>query len=297
MTYALYDIGGTKTRIAISRDGTTFEDPTIINTPKDYREGIDQIAKISKDLAGEPITAAGGGIAGVLSRDRSLYLGGPNLLGWGGRAIPQLLSEKLGCPVYLENDTAIVGLGEAYHGAGKGGDIVVYMTISTGVGGVRIVHGDIDVSVFGFEPGHQIIDAGGGLHKGVGGYGVDLEGYISGSAVEMRYGKKPFEITDPEFWDEMARLLAYGLNNTIVHWSPDIVVLGGSMMKQIGIPVNRVREHLAGMLHIYPQLPRIVKAELGDIGGIYGALHFIDHRYRETIRSKKLMKNDGEIKK
>jgi hypothetical protein len=50
------------------------------------------------------------------------------------------------------------------------------------------------------------------------------------------------------------------------------------------------------MLHIYPQLPRIVKAELGDIGGIYGALHFVDHRYKETIRAKKLMKNDGHIK-
>ncbi len=282
MTYALYDIGGTKTRVAISRDGVNFEEPQIFNTPKDYRDGIDKIAQISQEMAGGPITAAGGGIAGVLSRDRSMFLEGPHLLGWGGRAIPQLLKEKLGCPVYLENDTAIVGLGEAYNGAGRGGEIVAYITVSTGVGGVRIVNGKVDVSMFGFEPGHQIIDAGGALHKGVGGYGLDLEGYISGSAIEMRYGKKPYEITDATFWDEMARLLAYGLNNTIVHWSPDIVVLGGSMMKQIGIPVNRVRDHLSGMLHVYPQLPRIVKAELGDIGGIYGALHYVVNKYKES---------------
>ncbi len=281
MTFALYDIGGTKTRIAISRDGINFEEPQIINTPKDYREGIDKIAHITKELAQGEITAAGGGIAGVLSKDRSLFLEGPHLLGWGGRAIPKLLSDALECPVYLENDTAIVGLGEAHNGAGRGGEIVAYMTVSTGVGGVRIVHGKIDVATFGFEPGHQIFDAGGALHKGVAGYGIDLEGYISGSAVEMRYGKKPFEITDHAFWDEMARLLAYGLNNTIVHWSPDVVVIGGSMMKQIGIPINRVREHLAGILHIYPQLPRIVKAELGDIGGIHGALQHVKNSLKK----------------
>lgn len=285
MTYALYDIGGTKTRVAISRDGVNFEEPQIFNTPKDYRDGIEKIAEVSKQLAGGPITAAGGGIAGVLSRDRSMFLEGPHLLGWGGRAIPQLLKEKLECPVYLENDTAIVGLGEAYNGAGRGGEIVAYITVSTGVGGVRIVSGKVDVAMFGFEPGHQIIDAGGALHKGVGGYGIDLEGYISGSAIEMRYGKKPYEITDGAFWDEMARMLAYGLNNTIVHWSPDIVVLGGSMMKQIGIPVNRVREHLSGMLHVYPQLPRIVKAELGDIGGVYGALHYVVNKHKESAMS------------
>lgn len=281
MIYALYDIGGTKTRIAISRDGINFEEPQIINTPKDYREGIDKIATITKELAGGPLDAAGGGLAGVFSRDRSLFMEGPHLLGWGGRAIPSMLSEKLECPVFLDNDTAIVGLGEASSGAARGEEIVAYITVSTGVGGVRIVNGKIDVTAFGFEPGRQIFDAGGALHKGVGGYGIDLEGYVSGSAVEMRYGKKPFEITDTAFWDEMARLLAFGLNNTIVHWSPDVVVIGGSMMKQIGIPVNKVREYLAGILHIYPQLPRIVKAELGDIGGIYGALQHVKNKMEE----------------
>lgn len=282
MIYALYDIGGTKTRVAISRDGVNFEEPQIFNTPKDYRDGIKQIASVSKELAGGPITAAGGDIAGVLSKDRTMLLESPHLLGWSGRAIPQLLSHELGCPVYLENDAAIVGLGEACNGAGRGAEIVAYITVSTGVGGARIVNGKVDVAMYGFEPGHQIIDAGGALHKGSGGYGIDLEGYISGSAIEMRYGKKPYEMTDPAFWDEMARLLAYGLNNTIVHWSPDVVVIGGSMMKQIGIPVNRVRDHLAGMLHIYPQLPRIVKAELGDIGGIYGALHHVLNKVKEN---------------
>ncbi|MFV1917705.1 MAG: ROK family protein, partial [Patescibacteria group bacterium] len=102
-----------------------------------------------------------------------------------------------------------------------------------------------------------------------------LEAHISGAAVEKRYGKKPYEITDDKFWDELARLLAFGLNNTIVHWSPDVVVLGGSMMKKIGIPIDRVKFHLKKILKIFPELPEIKKAELGDLGGLHGALYYL----------------------
>lgn len=280
MNYILFDIGGTNMRIALSRDGATFGEPKIISTPKDFDAGILAIKNIITELAGgEKIDAAGGGIAGTLSRDRSVFLNGPHLAGWNGKPIKRALEEMLGAPVYIENDTAIVGLGEAVAGAGKGHSIVVYVTVSTGVGGVRIVNQSIDVSAMGFEIGHQIIDAGGGFHTtSVGGMGIDLEGYISGTAISDRYHKKPYEILEPEFWDEMARLLAYGLNNTIVHWSPDIVVIGGSMMNKIGIPIDRVRAHLKGILHIYPELPALEHSALGDIGGIHGALAFVNQK-------------------
>lgn len=280
MNIILLDIGGTKTRVALSRDGCTFGDPMIFLTPKDGRIGVEEIAKAAKEmLGGEKAALAAGGIAGVLSRDRSIFIEGPNLSGWSGRNIPTLLSAALGCSVYLENDTAIVGLGEYAHGAGAvltpSPEIFAYITISTGVGGVRIVRGGIDVAAYTFEPGHQIVDAGRGLLKtSVGGFGGDFEGLVSGHSIEERYGKKPYDIHDTAFWDEMAKLTAYGLHNTIVHWSPDVVVIGGSMMKEVGIPIDRIRHYLSGMLHVYPQLPRILPAKLGDIGGLFGALEF-----------------------
>ncbi|MDO8520756.1 MAG: ROK family protein [bacterium] len=275
--YILFDIGGTNMRIAFSRDGATFGMPKIVPTPKDFDEGMKVFKEQALLLAeGETITALGGGIAGALSRDRSIFLNGPHLQGWNAKPIKKTLEELFSAPAFVENDTAIVGLGEAVAGAGAGHAIVVYMTVSTGVGGTRIVNGKIDVSAIGFEPGHQIFDAGGALHETtVAGRGIDLEGYISGTAVTERYGKKPREITDLAFWDEMARLLAYGLNNTIVHWSPDIVVIGGSMMNTIGIPIDRVRANLKGILHIYPELPLIEHSALGDVGGLHGALHFV----------------------
>lgn len=275
--YLLFDIGGTNMRIAISCDGVTFEEPRIISTPKDFDAGILAIKNIATELTGgEKLTAAGGGIAGALDRSRTMFLNSPHLPGWNSKPLKSALEHALGVPVFIENDTAIVGLGEAVAGTGKGHGIVAYLTVSTGVGGVRIVDQKIDVSAMGFEPGHQIIDADGTLCRGtVCGTGFDLEGAISGTAITERYNKKPHEIVDKSFWDEMARVLAYGLNNTIVYWSPDIVVIGGSMMKEIGIPIDRVRAHLNGILHIFPELPHIEHSALGDIGGLHGALHYV----------------------
>lgn len=280
MNYILFDIGGTKTRITVSHDGETFEEPRIVDTPKDFDTAIALLQKHAYELThGEKIDYAAGDVAGVFSRDRAVLLKSPHLPGWNGKNVKYAIETALSTEASLANDAAVVGLGEAVYGGGKGYSIVAYITVSTGVGGVRIVDGKIDASAMGFEPGHQIFDASGGLHKdSVGGLGLDLEGYVSGTAITERYNKKPYEITDKSFWNDMARLLAYGLNNTIVHWSPDIVVLGGSMMKEIGISVEEVKSHLGGILRIYPELPHIVHSELGDIGGLYGALAFIKNR-------------------
>lgn len=273
--YLLFDIGGTKTRIAFSADGKGFGRPKVIQTPGDFKEGLRLLGKEAAELSkGRKIRAAAGGIAGPLDRKKTRLVNSPHLSGWIGKPLKKEIGRILDTPVYLENDAAMAGLGEATSGPGKKKRIVVYMTISTGVGGVRIVDGEIDKGAIGFEPGHQIIDADGTLCpecKSVPGY---LERYVSGSAIEMRYKKRPYEITDPRVWKEAARFLAYGLNNTIVHWSPDIVILGGSVVEKI--PLDEVRRHLKKSLKIFPEPPMIRKSTLGDFGGLYGALHFLN---------------------
>ena len=75
--------------------------------------------------------------------------------------------------------------------------------------------------------------------------------------------------------EEMEKVLAYGLYNTVLHWSPDIIVLGGSMMKKIGIPIDTVKKHLREIFRIMPDVSKIEKATLGDFGGLWGALAYI----------------------
>jgi predicted NBD/HSP70 family sugar kinase len=96
---------------------------------------------------------------------------------------------------------------------------------------------------------------------------------ISGSAVEKRYGVHPLELgADTPVWEELARIAAIGIHNTILHWSPDTVVFGGSMFNEIGIPIESVKVHLAAIMKKIPQIPNIVHSSLHDEGGLYGGL-------------------------
>ena len=267
-------------RLAISRDGKSFDEPKIVETPQDFNAGMSLLEKIILELSGgKKIEVAAGGIAGHLDRGKTKLINSPNLSGWIDKPFKETLQKIIKAPIYLENDAAVVGLGEAVNGAGKGEEIIAYITVSTGIGGVRIVDGKIDRNIFGFEPGHQIIDPTGTLCPMCGSAG-HLEGHVSGAVLEARFNKRAYEITDPQIWEEGAKWLAYGLNNTAVYWSPSVIVLGGSMIiKSSGISIERVSHHLKKTLTIFPEHPRLAKAELGDIGGLYGALEILKQNF------------------
>jgi predicted NBD/HSP70 family sugar kinase len=273
--YLLFDIGGTKFRYALSRDGKTIKEPiAIIPTPKSFEDAVQVFSKIQKELKGEPLKTVVAGIAGPLDEQRSILVASSHIVSWVRRPLKKELERIFKVPAYLENDSALVGLGEAVSGAGQNYPIVAYLTVSTGVGGARIVEGEIDRNAMGFEPGHQIVDFSSDVSCGPGCKGKGhLESFVSGSALERRVGKKAREVSDLKIWDEAARILAVGLNNTVVHWSPDIMILGGSMiLGNPAIPLDKVRGYLKEVLTIFPEPPPIVKATLGDAAGLYGAL-------------------------
>lgn len=257
----LFDIGATKTRVAFSDNLIKFEEPTIFQTKRDYEEWLGEFLRVVKDL----------------SKDRSIFkmVGGMSrniFEGDYGRLKKDLEASSLGeVEVLVENDSAMVGLGEAVFGAGRGFEIVAYMTVSTGVGGARIVAGKVDKKSVGFEPGKQIVDIEEGLNK-------TLEDLISGRALGERTGQNPKEINDPKVWDDLAQKLAVGLNNIIVEWSPEVVVLGGSMITgDPAIPLDKAEGYLKEILKIFGELPVIKKAELGDFGGLWGALKMLEY--------------------
>lgn len=273
--YLLFDIGGTKMRLAISKEGETFGEPKVVPTPKDFDEGMKVFKEVADELIGgdlpdgkaRKIEMAGGGMKGPFNKEKTSVVNSSSLPNWDNKPLKERLEKAIDAPVFMENDTAIVGLGEMHSGAGKGVEIGVYITVSTGVGGTRFVDGLIDKSKFGFEPGKQIIDIENDLV---------LEDSISGNALEKRTGKKAYEVTDPKIWDELARTLAYGLYNTILHWSPDVVILGGPMIVgEPAIDVDIVKKYLKNINKVFPELPEIKKAELGDFGGLHGALTFL----------------------
>lgn len=273
--YILFDIGGTNTRVAATKDLETILDIKKFKTPTTFTEGVRQIVSAAEALLdGEKPVAIAGGMRGTLDGEKSMLVhdAGGDLAKWEEQPLAEKLSKALKAPVWLENDAAIAGMGEAVYGAGQGEEIVVYMTVSTGVGGAKIENGMIDSYRYGFEPGHQILD----VDKTVLGEDEEptLENMVSGSALERRMGVKPYEIPQEDrIWKQLAEYLADGLRNTILYWSPDVIVLGGSMiMGDPKIHLDDVRRAAADILGDVMPLPDIVTADLGDEAGLYGAM-------------------------
>lgn len=263
--YLVFDIGGTNIRLAVSQDGKSLDQTETIPTHKNFSEAMSAFGETALKLTkGQKIETAAGGVRALDMITKDRLVNHPTIPLWVGEPLKAELEKALGCSVWLENDAAMAGLGEAVFGAGQGKKIVAYITVSTGVGGVRIVEGKIDQSMTGFEPGNQIINIDPPAY---------LERYISGEGIRQRYGVKGENLSDPKAWDEITRLLAIGLNNSIVHWSPEIVILGGSIMNSISL--DTVNLYLRQMLKIYSQLPEVVKASLTDKAGLLGSLAYL----------------------
>lgn len=271
--YLVFDIGGTNMRIATSVDGKTLAHTKIVPTPQDFEEGISTFKQVADELTqGEKIKGIAGGAAGPIDKEKTMLIASPHISGWVNKPFKKRLEEIFAAPVFFEHEADLEGLGEAADGAGKGHEIVATIILGTGVASTRTVGGQIDKNSLGFEAGHHIIvpdgracDCGGKGH---------FESYVSGSGIYKGYGKKGEEIKDPKVWDEVARYLAIGLNNVTVFWSPDVIVLGGAVMKSI--PIETVKSYYKQVVTIFPIPPEILPAELGDSATFYGALQLIN---------------------
>lgn len=272
--YILLDIGGTNMRLAVSYDKQNLQEEKAFPTPQNFDEAINLISDyIRKEDSTQADMTICCGVPGVLAKDKKTLFSAPHLPGWNNKPLHDKLSEIIHGPAYLENDADLAGLGEAARGAGKDFRIVSYITVSTGVGGVRVVDKKIDAYSWGFEPGHQYIDADGSITGKV----STLEQLVAGSGIQARFGKEAKDIDDPKVWDELTRYLAFGLTNIIVLWSPEVLVMGGAIINSGKISVDKIRAELKGLLKVHPPDVEIRKSELGDKAGLLGALQYVNN--------------------
>lgn len=266
MSILLVDIGGTKIRLALT--GRTIVRPEIVATPKRWSK-IEAILSpaIKRVTHGQKITRIIGGVPGTLDDRQRVIRHASNLSGWNGHSLFTLFSRLAGTKnIIFHNDANLAGLGEAVYGAGRGYAIVAYLGIGTGVGGTRIVNKKLDLAPAGFRPGHHILDADAKAVCACGQHG-DLESLVSGSGLRRQYGQ-PAENLSASAYRRAARYLGLGLNNISVLWSPDVIILGGSVMTSLWPFRKTIQEQLRYRL----DPPRIIRGRLGDMAGLYGAL-------------------------
>ncbi|TBL69808.1 ROK family glucokinase [Paenibacillus thalictri] len=160
------DLGGTTIKVGICDEGgnllQTYEGPT--GTEHGSEVVLENIAQYVRKLVAESpyeweqIAGIGAGIAGFMDIPQGFIKLSPNL-GWRNVPVKQILEEKLGKTVKIDNDANVAALGEAWSGAGKDVPIVVCYTLGTGVGGGIIFNKHVvqGFTGMGGELGHMMI--------------------------------------------------------------------------------------------------------------------------------------------
>jgi glucokinase len=161
------DLGGTQIRTAVLRGATLLSRISILtgaNTQPDsvlprMYEAI-QEALDKADVSLGQIAGIGVAAPGPLDSNRGIVFSPPNLPGWDGIPLRDLLAERFQTSIYVDNDANVAGLGEYMFGAGQGSRNIVYMTVSTGIGGGVIADGKLLRGANGTagELGHMTID-------------------------------------------------------------------------------------------------------------------------------------------
>jgi len=281
------DLGGTQVRISVA-----LEDGRVIGSAKTRTalvsgpEGLARwAAREAKRLAhGKEIKSAAIGAPGPIDTRRGVLVNPPNLPGWQNSPLAELLSEAMGCPVYLENDANLAGLGEFHQGAGVGTTNMIYMTWSTGIGGGLILGGQLYAGSHGTagEVGHMILNPDGPLDA-CGQRGC-LEVYAGGRAMQVRTGESAAEIFDAaaggdqEAYDlvqSAARYVGVALISLTNILDPDMIVIGGGVTRSWGLVAPTIRSVLQSSPFITPsRRPDIRRARLGDRAGQVGAVEW-----------------------
>ncbi|HEX9114801.1 MAG TPA: ROK family protein [Anaerolineae bacterium] len=306
------DLGGTQIRAALC-------DPSgqmlrRVARPTRAQEGRDVVLEriyrtIGEALEGTPldqVIAIGIGAPGPLNPSTGIILRAPNLPGWQDTPLRSLVSQRFSLPTYLGNDANLAGLAEHKYGAARGIDDMIYLTISTGIGGGIITNGQMLLGARGLaaEPGHMIIDPAGPL-CGCGGHGC-LETLAAGPAItrdvvkRLQAGKKSkiskmvngdLSKIDARIVDEAAQAgdrlavaafrraghaLGIGIVNLLRLFNPRMIVLGGSVTKAGPLlfePMNEVLRDPA--FADYTEGLAIAQAALGDDVGLLGAVALV----------------------
>jgi fructokinase len=184
--------------------------------------------------------------------------------------------DALCVPVCFDTDVNAAVVGELRWGAAKGKANCLYVTVGTGIGGGGISRGRLIHGLTHPEMGHVRVphDWKEDPFEGACPYHGDcLEGLASGPAIQARWGVRGEDLSaDHPAWLLEARYLALGMANLICTLSPDLIVIGGGVMrrKQLYAMITaEVRRLLGGYVE---KLPDVVPPGLGEMSGILGAI-------------------------
>jgi len=308
------DIGGTKIATALATAQGEIRargySPTLAQDgPEAVTNSI--LAAIDETMCSGKIESSqllgiGLAVAGAIDSDSGRVIFSPNIPGWYEVSLGELIEQRFGVPTYLGNDANLAALGEWCFGVKKSVANLIYITVSTGIGGGIIANGKLYTGVCGTagEIGHMSIDVN-GPRCNCGNIGC-WETLASGTALageavrQISQGTRTsiIDFADGDLskidarlvflaaqqGDELAKelisrlgyYLGVGLVNLVNIFNPELILIGGGVAKMGDLllqpAINIVRERAfsksANAVEIKPAL-------LGDDSGVLGAVAFV----------------------
>jgi glucokinase len=300
------DLGGTKITTAISDltgqiiEKTTLATGAALGEEVVLARIIDSVSMVleASQIREEDVRAIGIGSPGPLDAKLGKILTTPNLP-FKNYDIVSPIRKRFGIPVFLDNDANVAALGEYTFGAGKGTQNLVYMTVSTGVGGGAVLNGRPyrGNTSNALEIGHMTIEPSSRYQCNCGNYG-DVEALCSGTAIAKRATEAVQEgretklkdhdiITSYEVYqaylegdkvaveilDSALEYLGIAVANLILAFDPEIIVIGGGVSKMGKMFFDKIEASARKRCFSFMvDSTRILPSELGQDTGVVGAL-------------------------
>ncbi len=309
-TYLGFDIGGTKIAVCIGGgDGKIVASERILNSEREPGDVIDEMVSAAKRLmssqgiSDKDISAIGIGAPGPLDMKAGIMHASPNMKKWDNIPIVDFISGKFRPKVHLDNDANAGALAEWLFGAGRGRKNMVYLTMSTGIGGGIIAEGKLvrGRDLLAGEMGHIVLDPEGPA-CGCGLRGC-YEAFCGGKSVAQRImsdlGQQPdhpmmklaggdrSKIGYPiliegvrmkngyalSLWDDICLHNAQALGSFMNILNPEMIVMGTIALAAGNLLLDPVKKLLPRFA--WPQMIKDVEirpSELGSKIGEYSAI-------------------------
>jgi len=301
------DIGGTKLATAmVTADGVCHG---LQIEPTNRDEGPDAVIARLFSQGRASITAAGLGApwavgiscGGPLNSQDGVLEAPPHLPGWIDIPIVEMTEREFGVPAVLENDATAAALAEFWFGAGAGANSLVYLTISTGIGGGTVIDGKLyrGATGNGGEHGHITVRPNGrpctcgrrgcleaycsgtqiaarakeAVSDAKGrGYSTMLSGIDSITAADVSRAAALGDAVASAVWQETLEVLGQGLSDLINVLEPDVAVLGGGVTRAGSMLLEPLQDIVRNsVMGREADAVRLNLASLGDVVGVVGA--------------------------
>jgi len=297
------DIGGTKIAVGIVDDegGVLVSEECATEQERGFTDAVERMERMLRNCAARAnvsIDGIGIGCTGPVY-PRNGEIGDVAFLkSWRGANLVEALESRFGVRAALENDADAATLGEAFWGAGHGKAQVVFVTVGTGIGVGMVFNGQLYRGVDDAHPeiGHQVIDAGGpqcycGAHGcwEVLAAGPAMTAWMNGhgragmSAKQICAMATSGDALALQAVEREAHYLGLGLANLVNIFCPEVIVLGGSVMRSASLFLPGIHDEIRLTCTQVPaERTEIRLASLGPHAAIIGAARTWHHRFSET---------------